>query len=105
MPAQSIKIPLKFFTQGEALIVTAAGLRIFPTDDTGPGACEAGVVIYIDPQLAGPFGRDRHRSAQGPFDENVMPEFGYQGAATRARLSSFLGEFAQCPDRPGCSLT
>ena len=79
-PAQSIKIPLKFFTQEEALIVAATAARIFPTDDTGPGAREAGVVIYIDRQLVGPYGRDRDRYAQGPFDANVMPEFGHQGA-------------------------
>jgi hypothetical protein len=41
-PAQSIKIPLKFFSQEEALILAAAASRIFHTDDTGPGASEAG---------------------------------------------------------------
>ena len=32
----------------------AACERIFPSDDSGPGATEAGVVIFIDRQLAGP---------------------------------------------------
>jgi gluconate 2-dehydrogenase gamma chain len=54
---QSTKIPLKFFTQEEALIVAAAASRIFPTGDAGPGAREAGVVAYIDRQLVGPYGR------------------------------------------------
>ena len=57
---QSLKIPLRFFTADEALIVAAAASRIFPSDDSGPGAKEAGVVIYIDRQLAGPYGRDRY---------------------------------------------
>ena len=52
---QSIRVPLRFFTQSEALIVASAASRIFPADDSGPGANEAGVVIYIDRQLAGPF--------------------------------------------------
>jgi gluconate 2-dehydrogenase gamma chain len=78
---QTLKIPLRFFTEPEALIVAAAASRIFPTDDMGPGAKEAGVVIFIDRQLAGPYGRDRYRYAQGPFDENAAPEFGYQGQA------------------------
>jgi gluconate 2-dehydrogenase gamma chain len=79
---QSLKIPLRFFTADEALIVAAAASRIFPSDDSGPGAKEAGVVIYIDRQLAGPYGRDRYRYTEGPFNENAPVEFGYQGKAT-----------------------
>jgi gluconate 2-dehydrogenase gamma chain len=79
---QTLKILLRFFTEEEALIVAAAAARIFPTDDSGPGAREAGVVIFIDRQLSGPYGRDRYRYTQGPFDENAAPEFGYQGKAT-----------------------
>jgi gluconate 2-dehydrogenase gamma chain len=78
---QTLKIPLRFFTEEEALIVAAAAARIFPSDDSGPGAKEAGVVIYIDRQLAGPYGHDRYRYTQGPFDENAPREFGYQGKA------------------------
>lgn len=83
-PAQqkTIRIPLRFFSEPEALIVAAAVARIFPSDDSGPGAHEAGVVIYIDRQLAGPWGRDRHRFRQEPFEEDAPPEFGYQGKAT-----------------------
>jgi len=81
---QALKIPLRFLTESEALIVAAAAARIFPSDDSGPGAQEAGVVIYVDRQLAGPYGRDRFRYTQGPFDENAPREFGYQGKATPA---------------------
>jgi gluconate 2-dehydrogenase gamma chain len=77
-----LKIPLRFFTEAEALVVAAAASRIFPTDDSGIGAHEAGVVIYIDRQLAGPYGRDRYRYTQGPFEEGAAREFGYQGKAT-----------------------
>ena len=80
--SQSLKIPLRFFTEAEALIVAAAASRILPSDDSGPGAKEAGVVIYIDRQLAGPYGRDRYRYTQGPFVEDAPSEFGYQGKAT-----------------------
>jgi len=81
---QTLKIPLRFFTEEEALIVAAAAARIFPTDDAGPGAKEAGAVIYIDRQLAGPYGHDRYRYTQAPFDEKAPREFGYQGKATPA---------------------
>lgn len=78
---KSIRIPLRFFTETEALIAAAAASRIFPSDDSGPGAREAGVVIYIDRQLAGPYGSDRYRYTQGPF-EDAPPELGYQGKAS-----------------------
>jgi len=76
-----LRIPLRFFTEEEVLIVAAATSRIFPTDKSGPGAREAGVVIYIDRQLAGPYGRDRYRYTQGPFEDGPL-ELGYQGKAT-----------------------
>jgi gluconate 2-dehydrogenase gamma chain len=78
---RKIRVPLRFFDEREALLVSSATARIFPTDATGPGASEAGVVIYIDRQLAGPYGRDRYRYTQPPFDDGV-PEQGYQGKAT-----------------------
>jgi len=78
---KSLRIPLRFFDEGEALLVAAAASRIFPSDESGPGAKEAGVVIYIDRQLAGPYGSDRYRYTQGPF-EDAPAEFGYQGKAT-----------------------
>uniref|UniRef100_Q01UH2 Gluconate 2-dehydrogenase (Acceptor) n=1 Tax=Solibacter usitatus (strain Ellin6076) TaxID=234267 RepID=Q01UH2_SOLUE len=78
---RKVRVPLRFFDEREALVIAAATARIFPSDASGPGATEAGVVIYIDRQLAGPYGRDRYRYTQPPFDEG-LPEQGYQGKAT-----------------------
>jgi gluconate 2-dehydrogenase gamma chain len=72
------KVALRFFTEQEARIVAAACERIFPSDDSGPGATQANVVVYIDRQLAGPYGTDRYRYTQPPFVESI-PEHGYQG--------------------------
>ena len=83
---QNVRIPLRFFSQAEALIVAAAAARIFPSDGAGPGAREAGVAVYIDRQLAGPWGRDRYRYTHGPFEENAPAEFGYQGKATPRQI-------------------
>jgi gluconate 2-dehydrogenase gamma chain len=74
-------VPLRFFKAAEAKIVSAACERIFPRDESGPGATDANVVIYIDRQLAGPYGRDKYRYTQAPWVESV-PEHGYQGKAT-----------------------
>ena len=80
----TVKVPLRFFTAEEARVVAAACERIFPSDATGPGATEAGVVIYIDRQLAGPYGRDKYRYTKGPWVESV-PEHGYQRKKIRRR--------------------
>ncbi len=85
-PTKTFKIPLRFFTEREALIVAAAASRIIPSDESGPGAREAGVVIYIDRQLAGPWGRDARRYTHMPFADSAAPEFGYQGAASPQRI-------------------
>ena len=93
---KTVRVPLRFFIEDEALAVAAAAARIFPSDESGPGANEAGVVIYIDRQLASAYGRDYYRYAQPPFDAGV-PEQGYQGKETpreiyRAGLK-MLGRF------------
>lgn len=74
----NVKVPLRFFTAADARVIGAACERIFPSDASGPGAKEAGVVIYIDRQLAGPYGADKYRYTKGPFVES-FPEHGYQG--------------------------
>lgn len=79
---KTVRVPLHFFTETEALIVSAAISRIFPSKIDTPGAHEAGVTLYIDRHLAGPWGHDRHRYTQPPFDDNAPPEFGYQAQAT-----------------------
>ena len=82
---KTVRVPLRFFTESEALIVAAAASRIFPSDDSGPGAREAGVVIFIDRQLAGPYGRDRYRFTQPPFEDSPR-ELGYQGSASPRQI-------------------
>ena len=91
----NVEIPLKFFSAAEAHTISAACARIFPTDASGPGASEAGVVIYIDRQLAGPYGRDKYRYTKGPVVES-SPEHGYQGKETpreiyRAGIATLAG--------------
>jgi gluconate 2-dehydrogenase gamma chain len=91
----TVNIPLKFFSAADAKIVSAACARIFPSDAAGPGANEAGVVIYVDRQLAGPYGRDKYRYTKGPWVESSA-EHGYQGKETpreiyRAGIDSLAG--------------
>lgn len=93
-----VRIPLLFFTEAEARIVQAACARIFPADESGPGATEANVIVYIDRQLAGPWGLDKHRYTQPPWVESVA-EHGYQGKENpreiyRAGVAKLGGDFA-----------
>jgi gluconate 2-dehydrogenase gamma chain len=98
---RKIRVPLRFFDEREALIVAAAAARIFPSDESGPGAPEAGVVVYIDRQLGGPYGRDRYRYTLPPFEDGVA-EQGYQGKATprevyREGLAALGQDFDRLP--------
>jgi gluconate 2-dehydrogenase gamma chain len=79
--SDTVRVPLRFFTEAEARTISAACERIFPSDASGPGSTEAAVVIYIDRQLAGPYGRDKYRYTKGPFVDSY-PEHGYQAKDT-----------------------
>jgi gluconate 2-dehydrogenase gamma chain len=99
-----VKVPLRFFTAAEAQVIQAASERIFPSDDSGSGATEAGVVIYIDRQLASPYGKDARRYTKGPWMESTesIPEHGYQGKETpretyRAGIALLGADFARVP--------
>jgi gluconate 2-dehydrogenase gamma chain len=69
-----------FFSPAEAAFVEAAAARLIPSDQTGPGAIEAGVPRFIDRQLAGPYGAGDHFYLQPPFPKG-LPTQGWQMAA------------------------
>jgi len=58
-----------FLSKDEAVFVEAAVARLIPADELGPGALEAGCVLFIDRQLAGPYGRAERWYMQGPWPE------------------------------------
>jgi len=74
-----------FFTAAEASTVAAMVERLIPTDDTGPGAREAGVAAFIDVQLAGPWGAGERLYRAGPWHAGTSTQ-GYQLAFTPADL-------------------
>lgn len=57
----------------EQVIVEALAEAIIPTDSTGPGAKEAGVIYFIDHMLAGNYGKGGNYFLRGPF---VTPQTG-----------------------------
>lgn len=74
-----------FLSPAEAAFVEAATGRLIPKDDLGPGAVEAGVPVFIDRQLAGPYGQGARWYMQGPWGVGE-PTQGYQTRLTPAGL-------------------
>src|SRR5581483_10183894 len=68
---------LKFFTPDEAAFIDAAVARLIPADDLGPGAKEAGVTVFLDRQLAGPYGHAETWYMSGPWHDGTKSQ-GYQ---------------------------
>jgi hypothetical protein len=57
----------------ERTVVEALAETIIPSDSTGPGAKEAGVIYFIDRMLAGNYGKGGNMFLQGPF---IIPQAG-----------------------------
>lgn len=91
----------------EQAVVEAIAETIIPTDSLGPGAKEAGVIYFIDNQLAGDYGHSGNMYTKGPFvapgQNNPITVQGItypggsprvrQGAGTRYQYSKNLREF------------
>jgi len=77
----------------EIPVVEALAETILPSDSSGPGAKEAGVIYFIDRMLAGNYGKAGNMFMQGPF---VHPQKGsvtvggitYSGGTITPRLQA-----------------
>jgi gluconate 2-dehydrogenase gamma chain len=76
-PVQVRPGPWTFFTADEAALVEAAVDRLIPPDDLGPGGKDAGCAVFIDRQLAGPYGRSDGLYTKPPFMPGASTQ-GYQ---------------------------
>lgn len=76
-PTANPNVALMFFTPNQYQVTQAAVERIFPADSNGPGAKELNAAIYIDHQLAGPWGSNVKDYRLGAFykaEENQGPQ-------------------------------
>jgi gluconate 2-dehydrogenase gamma chain len=86
--------PWLFFTADEAALVEAIADRLIPPDSLGPGGKEAGCAVFIDRQLAGPYGRSEGLYTRPPFMPGAATQ-GYQMPdAPAARYRSGLKALA-----------
>jgi gluconate 2-dehydrogenase gamma chain len=74
-----------FFNPEERAFIEAATERLIPDEQDGLGAKGAAVAVFIDGQLAGPYGRAEHWYMQGPWAKGT-PQQGYQLKLTPAQL-------------------
>jgi TolA-binding protein len=51
----------------ERILVESVAETMIPSDENGPGAKEAGVIYFIDRQLAGSYGKNGNMYMEGPF--------------------------------------
>lgn len=65
---------LQFFTLEQAEIVQDMANRIYPSDENGPGAPEAGVVYFIDRQMNQDWGQGERWYTEPPFAGIDPPE-------------------------------
>jgi gluconate 2-dehydrogenase gamma chain len=77
--------PWLFFTAEEGAAIEAIVDRLIPKDELGPGGKDAGCAVFIDRQLAGPYGRADGVYMQGPFSPNPLPTQGFQSPLTPAQ--------------------
>lgn len=90
-------IAFGFFTRGEGRTIAAAMARIFPDDDLGPGARQAGAVYYLDRALAGAEHRMQqfYRSAIRRLDTIARQRFGNPFAVcSHTDQDALIGEMA-----------
>ena len=77
---------LYFFNSEEARFVETAAERLIPGDSEWGGAAEAGVLYYIDKQLASAWGAGARMYLKGPWDPKAPPQQGYQLRYSPAEL-------------------
>ena len=76
--------PWLFFTGAEGRAVEAIADRIIPPDPQTPGGKDAGCAVFIDRQLAGPYGRQDGLYISPPFQQRHEAA----GSAVRRRAGA-----------------
>jgi gluconate 2-dehydrogenase gamma chain len=90
--------PWHYFTSDEGRAVEALADRIIPSDPQTPGGKDSGCAVFIDRQLAGPYGRSDGHYTQPPFMSGTKQQ-GAQSAdgpaATYRKALAALDRYCQ----------
>jgi len=90
--------PWHYFTSDEARAVEAFADRIIPPDPQTPGGKDSGCAVFIDRQLAGPYGRSEGHYNQPPFMNGTKqqgPQSAKGPAATYRDALAALDQYCQ----------
>jgi len=74
----------KYLTAHEGATIEAFVDRLIPADGLSPGGKDCGCAVYIDRQLAGPYGRSEGLYMSGPFQDGTKQQ-GPQSPVTPAQ--------------------
>jgi gluconate 2-dehydrogenase gamma chain len=110
-PVPVLPGPWRYFTPEEATTVEALVDRLIPPDPDTPGGKDTGCAVFIDRQLAGPYGKSQSLYMRPPFQDG-SPSQGNQSPLTPAaryrqalaaldqhcRAAAAGKTFAQLPD-------
>jgi gluconate 2-dehydrogenase gamma chain len=83
--------PWLFFTGTEGRAVEAIADRIIPPDLDTPGGKDAGCAVFIDRQLAGPYGRRDGLYTSPPFLKGIPPQGSQSEAGPAQQYRAALG--------------
>jgi gluconate 2-dehydrogenase gamma chain len=91
-----------YFTPQEATTVEAFVDRLIPPDELSPGGKDCGCAVFIDRQLAGPYGRFEGYYMSGPFQQGTKQQ-GPQSPVTPAQhyRQALAALDAACRDKYG----
>ncbi len=73
-PQEAYPGPWRFFTAAESATAEALADRVIPPDPQTPGGKNAGCAVFIDRQLAGPYGHREGDYLQGPFTKGTKQQ-------------------------------
>ncbi|HTV80487.1 MAG TPA: gluconate 2-dehydrogenase subunit 3 family protein [Steroidobacteraceae bacterium] len=71
LPTAARPGPWFFFTTAEGAAIEALADRIIPPDPETLGGKDAGCAVFLDRQLAGPYGHNEGHYNAGPFEKGV----------------------------------
>ena len=101
-PSRAVPGAWQFFTSIEAAAVEALADRIIPPDPVTPGGKDAGCAVYIDRQLAGPYGSSDGLYNAAPFQDGSKQQGPQSPQTPRAVYRSGLAALDRyCKSMPG----
>ena len=81
-----------FFTPAEAAAVEAIADRFIPPDPDTPGGKDTGCAVYVDRQLAGPYGRREGLYVRPPFLKGTKTQGPQNAEGPAARYRTALAD-------------